>query len=55
MTAELVKGYARLLVEIKERVRAAQYTALRHHGADWPVSAGDGARLAGNAWLEMRG
>ena len=29
MTTEIVKGYAQLLVEIKERVRAAQYTALR--------------------------
>lgn len=29
MTTEIVKGYAQLLVEIKERVRTAQYTALR--------------------------
>ena len=30
MITEIVKGYARLLVEIKERVRAAQYIALRY-------------------------
>jgi predicted nuclease of restriction endonuclease-like (RecB) superfamily len=29
MTAEVVKGYAGLLAEVKERVRAAQYQALR--------------------------